>query len=204
MGLRELGRALTPAGRAVWEARLQTLVGQRIVGVRYLELDYRDPDRVDAQPDRRDGPAWDGPGFHTLDYGLEVDFASGAQRWISWQLPGKDGESLVMGEGRALTQEIQGARLWDVSGISPWSTVTGVPIVGVQIEWDHWPEDSAAPRAEFWCQNAYLVAFRDGTEIVISLGDRNLASGDFAPAADNIAVFPSRQEAARHGFSFPG
>lgn len=204
MALRELGRALTPKERVTWEARLQALAGERIAEVRYLEIDYRDPDQDEAQADANDEPAWVGPGFHALDYGLEIDFASGLQWWFSWQLPGSDGESLLMGHGRALTHEVEGGRLWNVSDTLPWSQLAGVPIVDTQIQWDHWPAGSVGASPEFWCQNAYLLAFRDGAEVVIALGDRDVDSGEFQPAADTIAVFSSRDDAARHGFSFPG
>lgn len=200
MELRELGRALSAAERAIWESRLQQLVGERIARVRYVDLEYDDPEQgaAAADPGRRSIEA--DAELHGLDYGLEIDFASGAQWWCTWQIPGAEGESLLSGVGRALTREVQGARVWDVSDVPPWSMVADVPITNVRILWDHWPADATVSSPELWCQNAYLIAFGDGTELVIALGERDVGSGDFRPTADNLAVFLSRDAAARCGF----
>jgi hypothetical protein len=203
MGLGELGRVLTSAERAGWEARLQSLVGERITGVRYMEIDNRDPERFSSEEDPNRGPSWAADGFHGLDFGLELDFASGLQWWFTWQLPGGEGESLLAGSGRALTQEIQGGRVWDVADVAPWSAVAEVPIANTQILWDHWPAGAMTSSRELWCQTAYLLAFEEGTEIVIALGDQDFPSGSFRGSADNLAVFPSRDAAASCGFSFP-
>ncbi|RYG30454.1 hypothetical protein EON81_24880 [bacterium] len=197
MQLRALGRAQTATERESWDLRLSGLVGQRVSDVRYVELDYRDPDWTGPGADPGGAPVWDGVGFHSLDHGMELDLETGSSWWCTWQSPGGDGESLLFGGGSALTEEIEMTRTWNVAASALWKPLIGVPIVATEIIWDHWPATHGSP--EMWCQSALTLAFDGGPEVIVALGDRDGTTGKLRPSADNVVVFRSREDASRLG-----
>lgn len=182
-------RGFAPDERAVAGRRAvaRGLVGQRILRVAYVHIDYRGWDLgYHDQSSRRlitaaaewSAPTWDAQRFHHLDFGVELTTDLGETWGITWDSP-----SPVNGESICLQREPVSERgaVWDVTAREPWRSCLGSPISDVVLRFHAWSD--VAPR--FWCTR---VSMRFGeTSVEVLLGDRDQAA-QLSPCADNIAV----------------
>jgi hypothetical protein len=163
-------------------SELEQLVGRRLRRVRYFEIDYDDKQ-----------PAWPGPGFDALDFGLEldVDGPDATWSWI-WKQSGENEGLLVYDaplRGDQLRADGEYA-IWDASESPGWEPVLGRQIAAAEIAWTR-----GGPG--WWCVASTTLRFDQGTEIVITLGARG-SDGRFVASADDVVVFFSRASADRH------
>lgn len=175
------------------EQHAASLVGSRIVAVRYFEIDYR---RLqDAAEDEvvrgsrfvADGaewarPTWQWPGFDAIDYGVELDTCDGQTYCAVWEQAGPN-------EGLAMRQEPLRLRrlasdgafaIWDVTAKSRWTPFVGRSVTAVELTW-HRPDQSAD-----LCCDTVTLRF-DAEALHLTLGDAN-AEGELVGSADNVAV----------------
>jgi hypothetical protein len=158
------------------------LIGRRLRDVHYLEL-----------ASGTDRPSWVANHFHSLDYGAELVVDGPVETWsVIWKLAG-DVEALLLYAGPLVGHELLAdgdyAR-WDVASEPPWVTAVGQRITDAEfMEW----EDFGAVQAP----GALRLAF-EHSEAVLALGSAGL-DGEFAPSADDVAVFASVEDARAHG-----
>jgi hypothetical protein len=88
------------------EGDLASLEGDHVTRVRYFERQYEGVS----------GPMWSGGDFDSLDYGLELDFASGVTWSFIWKHRGPN-EGLLAFEGTLVPGELRddAAAIWDVT-----------------------------------------------------------------------------------------
>lgn len=172
------------------------VVGEELVGVRYLTIDYG---RFEIAPTHRGprfvtdlsewfSPPWlCGPG-DSVDFGVELDLASGRALSVTWEAPGNH-ESLDVFPGRLIDSALYQSpdvAAWDVSSTPRWRQLVGHPITAVDLHFIPW-----APDDGFWCTR---VAFSFGTQSVVLMLGEIAADGQIAPSADNVAVLFSPNE----------
>ena len=168
-------------------AAARSLVGQRIVRVTYVDIDYRGWDLgYRDQPSRRtitdaaewSDPTWDAGTFHHVDFGIELTTDRGESWGITWDSPSPvDGESIRL--QRELVSE-DGA-VWDVTEWEPWHSCLSSAISDVVLRYHRWSDDSPG----FWCTR--ISMFFNDARVEVLLGDRDQAASP-TPSADNIAV----------------
>jgi hypothetical protein len=160
----------------------RSLIGRRLRAAHYVEMDSG-----------RDRPSWGANGFHALDYGMELVVDGPVETWsVIWKMVGAV-EALLLYAGPLVGHElvIDGdyAR-WDVASEPPWVTAIGWRITDAEfLEW----EDLGAAQAP----GALRLVF-EHSEAVLALGAAGL-DGEFAPSADDVAVFASMDSARAHG-----
>ena|ERR1022692_713781 len=188
MNEHRLSRGFAPDDRALAECRAvaSRLVGQRLVRVEYVNIDYfgwnlghtdQTVRRQIAEPAEWSEPAWDAGAFHHLDFGLEFTTADGELWGVSWDSPGPDGESITLWPGRV--NEV--GAVWDVTQREPWRSLIQSEVSQVALRYH--PSDVES--GGFWCTRVSLSF--GSTAVEVLLGDRD-ASGSLVPSADNIAV----------------
>jgi hypothetical protein len=164
----------------------RSLVGQRLVRVAYVDIDYRGWDLGHRdQSSRRtitdaaewSEPTWDSSTFHHLDFGIELTTERDETWGITWDSPGPAGESIRM--QRDPVSE-RGA-VWDVTEREPWRSCLSSAVSDVALRYHQWSDNSPG----FWCTRISLF-FHD-SRVEVLLGDRDQA-GTSTPSADNIAV----------------
>jgi hypothetical protein len=175
-------------------AHARRLVGSRIIGVTYVDLDYTGFNREE----RISGPRpiveelewaeanWAMPMCDSVDFGIEFRSENGQVWSVAWDPPGAiEGiglrEQPLLGNGVAADFN---SALWDVTRRSRWTPLLDEPVADVEFHYRPWGSEA------FWCP-----------WITLSLGDRSvdllLAQGlrehpYLGPSADNIVVvFPS-------------
>ena len=190
-----MDRGFAQDERALIERRVaaRSLVGQRIVQVVYVNIDYRGWDLgYPDQSSRRavidasewNEPTWDAGTFHHLDFGIELTTDRDEAWGITWDSPSSvEGESIRL---QRVPVSERGA-VWDVTAREPWSSCLASPITDVVLRYHPW-----APG--FWCTRVSMQ-FGDA-DVEVLLGDRD-QTAQLSPSADNVAVF---WDAA----SFPG
>lgn len=168
-------------------AAARLLVGQRIVRVAYVNIDYRGWDLgYRDQSSRRaitdsaewSSPTWEVGAFHHVDFGIELT-TDREETWaITWDTPNPVG-----GESLRLQRDpvSQSGAVWDVTAREPWSTCLSSPVRDVSLRYHPWSDDSPG----FWCTR--ISMFFDDARAELLLGDRDQA-GALTPSADNIAV----------------
>lgn len=184
-------QSLDEVGRA--RGALRTFIGSTIVGVRYITIDYR---RWDVSPDHRGprviddrvelaSPPWSHRIADSVDFGVELDTASGRMLSIGWETS-VEHESLEVFPGRLIGSVLDASpdvAIWDVASSSRWREFIGRPITTVDVHYMPWSPDGG-----FWCTRA-AVAFGD-SQVVLLLGEVDQTES-IVPSADNIAVlFP--------------
>ena len=174
-----------------YRQRAWQLVGQRILEVRYYEIDYfrwdLHPELVDAGPriisDRSEweNPTWRCPGFASIDYGIEIATEDSLVFSLAWDSPGKhEGISLepvpMLGRGVSANADVA---IWNVIHMPPWTYLGTMPIAAVDLCYRPCGEE-----AGFWCPRITLRTREVNVEII--LADHN---GELlVPSADNIAI----------------
>jgi RHS repeat-associated protein len=137
------------------EQHAASLIGSRIVAVRYFEIDYRRlQDAADDEVVRGSRlvtddvdwakPSWQWPGFDAIDYGVEMDTSLGETYCAVWEQAG-------LNEGLAMRREALRLRrlvsdgafaIWDVTEKSRWTPLTTRDVTAVELSW-HRPDPSA-------------------------------------------------------------
>lgn len=189
--------------RAAVDARLTAaLVGRGLTGVRYVELNY-------------DEAGWDAGRFHSVDYGIELDFDDGATWAVIWQQQSAN-ETLLTYRGM-IRDELRpeaDVSTWDVT--DAWHARFGGRVEGVETVWTkhRWGPAFGGPRFETqlddghesdYCLITVLLAGEgDGCAIVTLGGDASDGRGTFVYLADNVAVFFSVAAARDAGVLLPG
>ncbi|HEY5271873.1 MAG TPA: hypothetical protein VIJ34_01425 [Acidimicrobiales bacterium] len=176
------------------QSHARRLVGSRIIGITYIDLDYTGFNHED----RTYGPRpvvdelewaeanWAMPMCDSVDFGIEFRSDNGQVWSVAWDPPGAI-EGIGLREGTLLG--VGGAAdfnsaLWDVTRRSRWTPLLDETVTDVELHYKPWGPTS------FWCP-----------WITLSLGDRSidllLAQGlreqpYLEPSPDNIVVvFPS-------------
>jgi hypothetical protein len=168
------------------------LMGEQVVMVRYVNIDYRreelHPDLLDAgvriieDAGEVEHPTWRCDGFDAVDYGIELETSDGATWSLTWDPPG-DHEGIGLRKepliGSAVSPDASVA-VWEVAGSPLWSPITLAPIEGIQLHYFPWDP----PWPSFWCPRISLVAGDSRTEII--MGDEE--DGRLVPSATNVAI----------------
>ena len=184
------------------ERRLNQLVGRRVEAVRYVEIRYEGELE----------PMWQGPGFDSLDFGLELDLDDGATWSVVWKQAG-DNEALLVYPGTLVPTELSAeadyatwdaTSRWQARGPSRLDVITplwtrhefgpAVELTGRRV---------ADGRESDLCLIACVLESVDGREAILTLGERG-PDGKFRHTATNIAVFFDRALARRAGVLLPG
>jgi hypothetical protein len=188
MGARR-GWAPRSEDRAAIDGQLRAaLVGRRLTGVRYVELDYGEP-------------GWDVERFHTVDYGIEFDLEAAATWAFTWQQRGMN-ETLLFYRG-VVRDELRpdaDVSTWDVTDV--WHRHFGSGIDRVE---NVWTKHRLGSRESDHCLNTVVLSGEDDSCAVVTLGgDAADGHGTFTYLADNLAVFFSLAEAHEAGALLPG
>jgi hypothetical protein len=168
-------------------ATARSLVGQHIVRVAYVDIDYRGWDLgYRDQSSRRmitaaaewSEPTWDAGTFHHLDFGIELRTDQDETWAITWDSPNPvGGESIRLQR----TPVSEGGAVWDVTDWEPWRSCITSPVSDVALRYHRWSDHSEG----FWCTRVSL-SFNDA-RVEILLGDRDQAAA-LTPSANNLAV----------------
>jgi len=182
--------------RAVWQTdevglraendRVASIVGRRLEGGRYVELDYATAE-----------PAWDGPGYHSLDYGLELDLDDGSTWSFVWKMNG-EAECLAAVDGRLVDLELTAdaaAEEWPLVDVVEWRPLLGRTVSSVGSAWNR-----VGPGL---CPVTWCLSFSVDEAVAITLGERGHPDGEFYGTANNVAVFFDLNAAAAVGASLP-
>ncbi len=182
-------RGFAPDERALAERRAaaRSLVGQRIVQVAYVDIDYRGWDlgyrdqssrRAITDPAEWREPTWDAGSFHHLDFGVELTTDRGETWGITWDSPiPVDEESIRLQR----TPVSDGGAVWDVTEWEPWRSCLSAPVSDIALRYHRWSDDWPG----FWCTRVTL--FFNDSRVEVLLGDRDQAAA-LTPSADNLAV----------------
>jgi hypothetical protein len=169
---------------------LSASVGDRLVAVRYLTIDYA---RWEVAPDFR-GPrilrtSTDWHDEHiahllgdTLDYGVELDLESGRTLAITWESPGYH-ESLEVFGGKVIDSFLDpepDIAVCEVGTTSRWRPLLGEVMTAIEAHYIPW-----APDDGFWCSRVNL--YFGATNVVLLLGALT-SDGALIPSADNVVV----------------
>ena len=168
-------------------AAARSLVGQRIVRVAYVDIDYRGWDLgFQDQSSRRaitdaaewSEPTWNAGTFHHLDFGVELTTDRGETWGITWDSPSVvDGESIRL--QRDSVSDV--GAVWDVTEWEPWQSCLSAPVSDIVLRYHRWSDYSSG----FWCTRVTLL-FND-SRVEVLLGDCD-QSGALTPSSDNLAV----------------
>jgi hypothetical protein len=164
------------------------LVGLRMASVHYLNIDYRGWDLGFREPALREvangaeweRPPWNGAGFHSIEFGVEIRTSDNQVFSVSWDPPG-EAESLRI-SASALTGEVTSGAIWDVSAVPPWDACVGRPVTDVVLHYHPW----SGSEPGYWCSRATIVV--DYERVDVLLGDWAPNGRELGPAANNIAV----------------
>jgi hypothetical protein len=177
------------------------LVGGRITGVRYFEIDYWRIARADSDEVQRGGrvvtsaeewtePSWRASDCDSVDFGAELTTENGAVFSAVWVMA-DDNEGLSFRQEplRPKRLEADGAfALWDVERAGRWSPFIVSPVKDVRLCWTR-PFSSSD-----LCCHAIELLFDSGL-VVLTLGEQR--SGEFSYASDNLAAVFGEQSAQR-------
>jgi hypothetical protein len=173
------------------------LIGSRLERVRYVDIDYRQPDRVDGSRGARNildptewaDPTWAFPTCHSLDFGAVLEFEAFGSVAVGWEPPGiHEGLALARGGIELLVSPDANAAVWDVTGRVQWSDYTGGEVSDVDVHYKAW--DSRADEG-FWASR--ITLWFDGTAIDLILGEGRPDDTAIYRSADNLAVvFPGQ------------
>jgi hypothetical protein len=174
------------------QSEARELIGARITGVRYVNLDFNHMDRDGSEPARRvEGPSeWARPTWlfstcHSVDWGVELDVQDAGSISVTWQDPGWH-EGLVLYRGVLAERAVRADSIraeWDVTSWGPWQQALSSPVTDVELRYERWGdrEDEG-----FWCP---LVTVTFGSLAVrFLLGEGRGDSDEVRPSADNVAV----------------
>jgi hypothetical protein len=171
------------------------LIGERLVEVRYYDIDYT---RWTVAPEYRGhrlieqeaewlDPSWRCEGFDAVDHGIELETDAGRVFSVTWDPPG-DQEGIGLQElplaGISVCVQADIA-VWPVGRPGRWRDVLGQQIRDVQLHYQPWDQQSWDDADAFWCPRITLVWAH--TQIDVVLGDWD-AEGRFRSSADNLAV----------------
>lgn len=169
---------------------ISAFVGDTLVAVRYLTLDYarwevardhRGPRPLTTRSDWQDeGIAH--PGGDTLDFGVELDLHSGRTLAVSWETPGHH-ESLAIFGGQLIGSTLEhnpDIAICDVGTTSRWRPLVGKAMTAIDLHYIPW-----APHEGFWCTRVRIDF--GSTNVVLLLGELTMG-GELVPSADNVAV----------------
>jgi hypothetical protein len=181
------GWASTKQALAERRAAARQWTGERVVQVRYVDLDYngwhlgyRDQAsrRVITDAAEWEEPTWDGGTFHFIDYGIEFVTEEDRTWSITWDTRGGT-ENLCVRTGVAASA----GAVWDVTSREPWKSCTRFPLGDLVLRYHPWVDRHASG---FWCSRASLVFGSRTVEAL--LGDQTPGSAELCPASENIAV----------------
>lgn len=162
------------------------MIGQRIVRVDYVDIDYRgwELGHRDQSSRRRiidaaewTEPTWDAGTFHHLDFGIEMITDRGESWAITWDSPASDGESLRLQR----TPVSEAGAVWDVTEWEPWRSCISSPLSEVTLRYHPWADEAQS----FWCSRISMFFSDNCVEVL--LGDRDQAAA-LTASADNVAV----------------
>lgn len=171
--------------RAAFEQQVQVLVGHRIIGVRYCELD-----------DDTGAPSWNvrHPAFDVLDYGLELVIETGEVLTVTWHDTFLSWNIWLY--SGAMSELVSACISWNVTRGSRWSTLIDVPITAATIFW-HWSEELDGTRMSF-PQDIELL-FASGQQVWLSASKYMQERDILFPMCDEIAVIFDPETARRYG-----
>ena len=174
--------------REQFDAAAQNLVGLKLVGVTYFEIECDTEERSYLyQPQIG----------HFLDYGLEFRMADGQFRSFLW-----DATFYPYGIGIFPHQakiEISTARQWIVNNTSEWTPLIDSTIEAVEVYWSWGPElvaDTKAHRISY--PQDLKLSFSAGQHIYISASQYLDSSETLFGMSDEILVVFDESSATRH------
>ena len=149
--------AQSPREAEEFQSEAATLVGETLVTVLYIDLDYRaDEFRGDAKgprpirsADEWEKPTWRHPSCDTVDMAVELHTESGRKFTVAWESPGRIEGLGLRGMPAMGTAVSEGADLavWDVSERSAWVNLIGQDVRTVTLHYEPWGEGAA-----LWCR----------------------------------------------------
>lgn len=200
---RRVGWVEDAAARDAEDARLECLVGDELVRVRYFGLQDEDP------------ASWLGDDFDALDYGLELDLASGATWSCIWRRAGEE-EALLVYPGPLRPHEIAPDHDVAIADVTErWATRTGTRIEGARAAWRRhvWQDLVSgnplsrnplrrrlrwgAEQRSLLCRVALALEFDGGDGVVLTLGCRDESGLTYS--GDDVAVLFSVDAARAAG-----
>ena len=183
---------------AEFEKRVEELVGQEIIRVRYHEIDYRD---ADDQPLAE--PQWNWcPDLDSLDHGLDLTAADGAVFHVTW---GAEFTQYGVTVQTDPLRDVTAVRVWDVTSGSRWAPLVGRRIVTADVFWEstryrtlqddgtmsEWSDPVSYPQD-------LRLTFEGGAHVYLSAFE--IREGDFRAAmTDHISVFFDDAAAEEYG-----
>lgn len=122
--------------RQALKARVASLVGARVSGVRYVELTHEGlPEHWHENPD-----------LDSLDFGLEFDLDDGRVVSIAWDWQ-FESHDLNVFEGALQPERVSsGAAIYDVGNRSRWSELLGRRIEDARLDWARWDPGGEFPQ----------------------------------------------------------
>lgn len=172
-------------------AEADRLVGQSLVGVRYIDIDYRSdtyrgdaagPRVIDSVEEWRE-PTWAHAACHSVDFAVELLTGTGARFTVSWESPGMR-EGLGLREFEAVGTAVGAdadVAIWDVSHQPQWRELMEKLVESVDLCYEPWGHSEA-----LWCRRTDLRV--GGRGIALLLAEGVWQSDDLVPSADNVAI----------------
>jgi hypothetical protein len=168
------------------------LIGGILARVRYFAIDYEAMNvtglrskglRAITSSEELARPYWKRGLRHTVDYGVELTLADRRGFFVTWDLPGvTESLALLEGFGEQIVRSEGGIAVWDVSQQPPWSTLIGIPIQNVELDYAPWGGE-----AGFYCTRAVIRTSDFSVQLLLDDLDED---GNFLPSVDNVVVIP--------------
>jgi hypothetical protein len=165
------------------------MVGQVLIGIRYVNLDYARHQLASPPIGPREvldevewvEPTWRYPDCDSLDFGVELTMTSGRVFTVTWDPPG-DREGINIREedlvGGAVIADANVA-VWDVTRRSGWARFVDAAVAQIDMNYRPWGSEG------FWCSRVTVYFGAGRVELLLGQGERDRA---VSPSADNVAV----------------
>jgi hypothetical protein len=164
-----------------FEQQARRLCGERIVRVRYSEIDYGDGK-----------PGWRHHFGDVLDFGLELETSTGRIFHVIW-----DGRFFAYGlslqEGD-LAKHVTSAAVWDVTEESRWAQVINQAVRDVAVYWSEVETDASVT---CYPQDIALI-FESGARVILSASQYLEDTDQPFGMSDEVTVIFDEENAKRY------
>jgi hypothetical protein len=179
----------------VRRAHAQTVVGSNITRVRYFTLDYsrwemaadlHGPRTIQCQ-EEWETPSWARPGFDTLDWGLEIEFAEGEVFSVTWDPPGNHEGIRICNVPIASSTLVEDTptAIWDVSERSRWKDFIGKSIDSITLNYFPWNRQGG-----FWSTRITIEIADSKIHFLLACGKGEDDPAIYPSANDVVVIFP--------------
>ena len=163
-----------------YELEARKLIGQKLVVVRYYEINYGSEDEQLEQP------MWNqNPDFDSLDFGVELLFQDTNSCFLIWDI------KLNCIRFDFGSQEVStNMKMWDVSSSSRWKNYLGQDIQDIQIRWS-FVQENMDLETRGCCPESLELVFEIGQVFVSAL--EIFLDGSSFRLTDHLTVFFDEQ-----------